>query len=242
MGQRNYQSYRTDQQLQTRNIKMALKGLRLLKKDGRTQLSINKTIEATCQNAGDIQIIEEKSRKNDLKLILLLDVGGSMTVHSKQVEKLFTALHQLQHFKTFKAYYFHNIIYDHVYETSDLTLENALSLPDFYKKFSSETRIIILGDAAMSPFEYWQMNGALRHAYDYYGRSGQYPIQDQYSLSGEERLKEIIERFPHLYWLNPDPLEYWTSSTTKAVLKLIPMASLSVDGLNILAKTLSKSS
>lgn len=241
LGPRMFEAYRSDQQLQTRNMKVALKGLRLLKKQGRIQLSIPKSIEATCQNAGDIQIIEEKSRKNALKLVLLLDVGGSMTVHARQVEKLFSALHQLQHFKQFKAYYFHNIIYDHLYESSHLSLTNAIELTDFYARFNEETRIIILGDAAMSPFEYFQMNGALRHAYDFYGRSRDYPLNQDQSMTGEERLVELTKRYPHLHWLNPDPKDYWHSSTTQAIAKLVPMSALTIDGLNTIAKDLSRS-
>jgi uncharacterized protein len=242
LGPRSFQAYRTDQQLQTRNMKVALKGLRLLKKQGRAELSIPKSIAATCQNAGEIQIVEERSRKNALKLILLLDIGGSMTVHSQQVEKLFSALHQLQHFKSFKAYYFHNIIYDHVYEKSDLTLKNAIYLPDLYAKFNEETRVIILGDAAMSPFEYWQMSGALRHAYDFYGRARDYPLAQVSSFTGEQRLMEIKTRYPHLHWLNPDPIAYWDSSTTRAIKEIVPMSPLTIDGLHSIARNLSQAS
>jgi uncharacterized protein with von Willebrand factor type A (vWA) domain len=106
---RKFRPYRNDEVLDTRRIQVALKYLRILKKEGKAELHVPKTIQKTSDNGGDIEIIEEKSRKNNLKLVLLMDIGGSMTPHSQKVSHLFSAANKIQHFKEFYSFYFHNI-------------------------------------------------------------------------------------------------------------------------------------
>lgn len=241
LGERRYREYRTDEILHVRQIKLALKHLRLLKKTGPDEFSLEKTIEATCRQGGEIDIVHAKARKNHLKLILLLDVGGSMTPHSKRVAKLFSALHQLHHFKTFKTYYFHNIFYDHVYTGPELTLHHAIALDELPHKFDRDTRVVIVGDAAMAPYEYFQMNGVLRHAYDFYGRASSYPLE--HSLTGEQRLSFLVDNYPYLSWLNPEPKESWPYTTTiKAIQSRVKMEELTIAGLKKAARFLSGNS
>lgn len=243
MGERRFKEYRTDETLDLRNIKVALKGLRLLKKQGAPVFSLEKTIDQTCKRGGEIEIVEEATRKNTLKLLLFLDVGGSMTPYAQKVSKLFSALNQLNHFKEFKTFYFHNIFYDHVYTSPDLILSNAVLLQDLMKRYDSETRIIVLGDAAMAPFEYFQMSGLLRHAYDYYGRYHSYPLKEEESKTGEESLKKLSKVFSAIAWLNPDPKDSWKyTTTTQRINQLVPMYPLTIDGLNELALTLTRQS
>ena len=109
---RIFQDYRKDVVLDTRQIKVALKKLRKLEEIGKQdELNIDKTIDETAKNGGDIDLVFEKRRKNNVTLLLLMDVGGSMTPYAHLVNLLFSAANQLSHWKDFKYYYFHNCIH-----------------------------------------------------------------------------------------------------------------------------------
>ena len=115
--QRKFKNYRSDLVLDVRQIKVALRGLRQLGRIGpEDELDLEKTIDATAQNAGDIELRWRRSRINATKLLLLMDVGGSMIPYAQMCSRLFTAAHSVSHFKDFKYYYFHNCIYDNLYE------------------------------------------------------------------------------------------------------------------------------
>jgi uncharacterized protein len=232
IGERRYREYRSDEALSTRNIKLALKGLRQLKRQGPLEFDLKKTIEVTCKNAGEIELMTTHGRKNSLKVLLLLDVGGSMTPYARRVEQLFSAFHQLHHFKEFKSLYFHNIFYDHLYSGAALTLDRSVLITDIMRRYDRETRVFILGDAAMAPFEFFQMSGLLRHAYDYYGRHHGYPLTQEQSRTGQESLQKWLDHFPHTVWLNPDPKDSWAyTSTTAAIHEMTPMFPLTLHGL-----------
>lgn len=114
---RNFRNLRRDIKLDVRSIGVALRKLKLLTRDGRAdELDLDGTIEATGKNAGDLEIVMRAPRKNKVKLLLLMDVGGSMTPYSRLCSRLFTAAHQASHFKQFKSYYFHNCPYGVLYE------------------------------------------------------------------------------------------------------------------------------
>ncbi len=238
--QRNYQEYRNDTQLNVRQIKVALKSLREFKKLGRTEISIPKTLKKSCDNGGEIEIVMEQSRKNQIKLILLMDVGGSMTPYSKQVEQLFSAAHQLNHFKEFHFYYFHNIIYDFVYK--DARLYKAVSVDSLYKKLAKDTRVVYVGDAAMAPYEYYQMTQNSYNFYNYSlsGSDPQIPKEKRKFLTGEGRLTELKKRFPNSIWLNPEPTHLWNGITMEAIANTIPMYFLSLKGISDAVKKLIK--
>ncbi|MCX7998996.1 MAG: VWA containing CoxE family protein [Leptospiraceae bacterium] len=223
-AERKYREYRTDESLQVRQIKVALKKLKILKKQGRPIFSIEKTIEKTSQNGGDLEIGYTPPRKNHLKLMLLMDVGGSMTPHAQKVSKLFSAAHQLNHFKEFHYYYFHNIIYEHVYE--DALFTKKLDVMRLLQKIPSDTKVIFVGDAAMSPYELF---GYVRNYY--YQNS-------QNTRSGLETLELLRNHYPSSIWLNPDDPRYWGGTTCEAIADRIPMFFLSVDGLEKGIKTL----
>lgn len=225
-GRREFKEYRTDEILNIRQIKVALKKLRLLKESGRKELNIDKSIKATCQNAGEIEIIESKSRKNNLKLVLLMDIGGSMTPHSQRVSKLFSAAHQTNHFKEFKHYYFHNIFYDDLYHHASL---HPSEITDFSKlkfKHNADTRFIIVGDAYMAPYELFQMTGSMREFYYSFIKDNK-----KSNLTGIDRVELIKKHYDKTIWLNPEPKSLWSAPTIKAIKDIIPMYELSLDGI-----------
>lgn len=229
-GERKFKEYRTDETLNLRQMKMALKKLRRLSRRGRPQISIKKSIEQTCREGGEIQIVEESSRKNTLKVVLLMDVGGSMDIHSQRVGQLFSALHQMNHFKEFKSYYFHNIFYDHVYTSGHMIDENAVAIDDLYKRFDSETRLIIVGDAYMAPYELFYLNGEMRKYYDTFGRV-RHQYKKQVSPIAIDRVSELAAFFPHHIWLNPEGEDLWSEPTINAIREHFSMYRLTLEGL-----------
>lgn len=224
---RKFRPYRTDEVLDVRKIQLALKYLRVLKKEGRPELHIPKTIQKTSDNGGDIEIIEEKSRKNKLKLVLLMDIGGSMTPHSQKVSALFTAAHKIQHFKEFYSFYFHNIFTNEVFE--DPYLRKPYSLKKFFQKFRPDTRIIFVGDAWMAPYELFAPS---INPYSFRQYSNVRNLQgDDRRIIGIEALKEVKSKFPYSVWLNPEPERLWWETTIDAISDVVPMYFLSVDGI-----------
>jgi hypothetical protein len=147
---RIFSDYRKDIVLDTRQIKVALKRLKKLEEIGKfDELNIDKTIDMTAKNGGDIDIIFEKRRKNNVKLLLLMDVGGSMTPYAHLVNLLFSAANNMSHFKDFKHFYYHNCIYDKVYHNAQRNPEEATDFEDFIKKYNSKYKVVMVGDAAI---------------------------------------------------------------------------------------------
>ena len=226
IDERRFKDYRTDETLNVRQIKVALKKLRNLKKEGRLEFSIQRTIEKTCSNGGELELVHERSRKNDLKLLLLMDVGGSMSPHAERVSKFFSASHQLNHFKEFHYYYFHNIIYDSVF--TDASMSKKISVSKLTKKFRPDTKVIYVGDASMHPYELFNKTGM----FDYYGYGYLKNTKPDVKLkTGLDRLRDLTEYFPDSVWLNPDDRRYWHHETIEAIWDLVPMYFLSIDGL-----------
>lgn len=148
---RIFQDYRKDVVLDTRQIKVALKRLRKLEEIGKQdELNIDKTIDKTCRNGGDIEIVFDKRRKNEVRLILLMDVGGSMTPYAHLVNLLFSAANNMSHWKDFKYYYFHNCLYESLYFNAQRNPDEAIEFEEFLKKFSSKYKVVIVGDAAIT--------------------------------------------------------------------------------------------
>ncbi|EMN89831.1 hypothetical protein LEP1GSC043_3230 [Leptospira weilii str. Ecochallenge] len=222
--ERRYKEYRTDERLDVRQIKTALKKLRNLRKEGISEFHLPKTIDSTCRNAGDIQIEFERSRKNGLKVLLLMDTGGSMTSHAERVNKLFSASHQINHFKEFHYYYFHNIVYDAVYPKANM--RTPISLQRIFKKHSDDTKLILIGDAYMAPYE------LLDPAYGFHHSRFRMDFRlPENPESGLDSLKRIRRHFRDSIWLNPEPIKYWDAPTIREIGNQVPMYFLSLDGL-----------
>tara|TARA_B100001971_G_scaffold215185_1_gene259350 strand:+ start:19789 stop:20985 length:1197 start_codon:yes stop_codon:yes gene_type:complete len=232
-GERNFKDYRSDIVLNTRNIKIALKKVKELKKTGEEKIDIDKSIRKTIDNAGEIEIEFSRERKNNLKLILLMDVGGSMTPFSESVEKLFSSAHNLSHFKKFLPLYFHNIFYDKFYKDARLMSRESFSFEELKKKYPRDTRFIIVGDAYMAPYELFQMTGSMN---DFYRNFMGDPYQK--SVTGIESLKKLKKRYKNCVWLNPETPKLWNAPTIKAVRSIMPMYELTIDGLNKACKSL----
>ncbi|HEC57184.1 MAG TPA: VWA domain-containing protein [Candidatus Syntrophoarchaeum butanivorans] len=216
--QRRYQNLRSDLTLDVRQIKVALKRLRLLARSGpEDELDLEETIDATCKNAGEIELVFTKSRKNIIKLLLLIDVGGSMTPYAQLCSRLFSAANSLSHFKDFRYFYFHNCIYDHLY--TDMARRKKFGIREFFRTFDREYRVIIVGDAWMAPSELTNRYGAI----DY---------EDVSETPGIVRLREIREHFDHVVWLNPEKRDIWERKSIAMIREIFPMFELTLDGLD----------
>jgi len=222
--QRRFRNYRSDLTLDVRQIKMALRGLRELNRIGpEDELDLPKTIDATCKNAGDIELIWTRSRKNAVKLLLLMDVGGSMEPFAQLCSLLFSAAHSSSHFKDFQYYYFHNCVYDNLYR--DIERRDSVSTEHILRTLEPDYKVVLVGDARMAVEELTDRNGAIY----YYERN---------ISPGILWLKRVAEHFTHCIWLNPEAASYWNHPTVRMIGKLFPMYELTLDGLGQSVKKL----
>jgi uncharacterized protein with von Willebrand factor type A (vWA) domain len=222
--ERRFRNYRSDLVLDVRQIKMALKGLRQLSRIGpEDELDLERTIGATCKNAGEIEMVWARSRKNAVKLLLLMDVGGSMFPFARLCSQLFSAAHSSTHFKDFQYFYFHNCIYDNLYQ--DIERQEAVSTDHLLRILEPDYKVVLVGDARMAMPELTERYGAI-----YYYEHNEVP--------GLLRLKQIAEHFTHCVWINPTEPYYWNHSTVLVVEKLFPMFELTLDGLGQAVKKL----
>lgn len=215
--QRQFRNYRHDLTLDIRQIEVALKGLRQLNRIGpEDELDLDKTIDATCKNAGELEFIWRRDRKNAVKLLLLMDAGGSMDPFADLCSLLFSAAHSSSHFKDFQYYYFHNCIYDTVYK--DIERRDGMGTDHLLRTLEPDYKVILVGDAWMATSELIDMYGAIY----YYERNHK---------AGVVRLKQIADHFTHCVWLNPEPPRFWNHPTVLTIGKVFPMFELTIDGL-----------
>src|SRR6185369_1466652 len=133
--ERHFQDYRTDVRLDVRQLKVALRRLRQLTRRGNaTELDIDETVDETCKNAGEIELVFRAPRKNDVRLLLLMDVGGTMDPFYEPVSQLLTALHDERGLRAFEPYYFHNCIYDHIYTSALMRRADGIPTGDVLRK------------------------------------------------------------------------------------------------------------
>ncbi|MFC2065555.1 VWA domain-containing protein [Chloroflexota bacterium] len=223
-AERHFQNYRSDLTLDTRQIRVALRGLRQLTRIGEEdQLNLEETIQATADNAGELEFIWERSRRNAVKVLLLMDVGGSMEPYAQLCSQLFSAAHSSNHFKDLQYYYFHNCIYDNLYK--DIERYETVSTDHLLSILEQDYKVLLVGDARMAPYELAERWGAI----DYYERN---------EIPGIVRLQRIYEHFTHAVWLNPEEPRYWIHPTIRAVGKIFPMFPLTLDGLGEAVKKL----
>ncbi len=233
-ARRDYQGYRSDVILGVRKFEAALRVLRELTNlhDGvKDELDINGTIDATCRHAGRLELVWERSRKNNLKIALVMDSGGSMDMHINLCSRLFSAFKRSSHLKELKIYYFHNCIYDNIYVKPACIEEYAMLTYDFLHNLDSDYRLIIIGDASMAESELIAVNGAI----DWDNRNQE---------PGLVWLERLARHFRHAVWLNPIPAKGWNEQlnyrarSITMVRKLFPMFELSVIGLEQAVKRL----
>ncbi|TNE86761.1 MAG: VWA domain-containing protein [Deltaproteobacteria bacterium] len=213
--ERRWEGYRGDRTLDLRELKVVLRMLRSLAHDGPMELDIDGTIDRTCKNAGDIELVERRARRNRLKVVLLMDAGGSMAPHAERVERLFSAASQMKDtFKSFEAYAFHNCVYNWLYK--DIEQLDKVPTSEVLANLTPQHRLIFVGDASMAPYE-------LFSAYSW--------PSTQPSSAGIDWLRRMRERCPASIWLNPDPKRFWQHPTVSAIGRIFPMYELSVEGL-----------
>ena len=222
--ERRFRNYRNDLTLDVRQIKMALLGLRRLSRIGpEDELDLEETIDATSKNAGEIELVWTRSRKNAVKVLLLMDVGGSMEPFALLCSQLFSAAHSSSHFKDFQYFYFHNCIYDNLYR--DIERQEAISTDYLLRTMEPDYKLLLVGDARMSPWELMERYGAI----NYYERN---------EMPGIVWLKRIAEHFTHSVWVNPDNPRFWIHPTIQMIAKMFPMFELTLDGLGQAVKKL----
>lgn len=223
VGERKYRDFRDDKVLDNRQFQMALRKLRQFstKLDiPKTELDIDQTIDKTCNNGGCLQIVMEKPRKNAVKLLLLMDSGGTMIPYSTLLTELFQSVHKSNHYKDVKTYFFHNCIYSHLYNTPECENGDWIETEWMFRNLDSDYKVIVVGDAAMAPEELYSDSG------NYRGPNN--------GLSGEEWLLQLKRHYKKIVWLNPKMAPGhapWREAET-AIKAIFPMYKLTVDGLN----------
>lgn len=213
-GRRAFANYRSDQVLDTRQIGVALKKLRRFAREGATlEVDIDATIDATAREGGEITVVERPERISDLKVLLLMDAGGSMTPHNRLVSQLFTAGKETKTFKTFDHFYFHNCVYQSLYR--DYENYDRLPTAQVLRDLTPEHRLIFVGDASMASWELF---------------SAGYAFADE-QRSGLEWLQAFSHKCAAAVWLNPDPERFWNHPTVRAIGDQFRMYPLTLDGL-----------
>lgn len=222
---RNFRNYRDDMTLDTRSIKTVLSYIRQVVREGpKDSLDVEGTIDATCRNAGELEFIWERARKKRIKLMLLMDAGGTMVPHSELVSRLFSAAKDIV--KDLQFYYFHNCIYQEIY--TDIHQMKAVSTRKVLDQAGRNYKVILVGDAYMAPTELLNPNGAI----DYWYRNDR---------PGIEWLMDIRKRFRKTIWLNPEPSVWWSSvPSTQMIQRIFPMFELTLEGMRSGARALIK--
>jgi len=216
--ERKYRNYRGDITLDVRQIKMALRRLRHLNRIGpEDELDLDRTIDSTAKNAGDIDLKWMRSRKNAVKLLLLMDVGGSMEPFAETCGLLFSAANTSSHFKDLQFYYFHNCVYETLHRDIE-TKHEEMGTEYLLRTLEPDYKVVLVGDARMAPQELYEKWGAI-----YYNQRNETP--------GIVWLKRIADHFTHCVWLNPEGRAYWNHPTVSIISKLFPMYELNLDGI-----------
>ena len=191
--QRAYRDYDDTQELGTRNIKVALRRLRKFAREGHDlELDLPDTIRATAANAGYLDIKMVPERHNNVKVLLLMDVGGTMDEHVARVEELFSATKT--EFKHMEFYYFHNCVYDFMWKNNRRRYAEKFPTWDIIRKYNKDYKLIFVGDATMSPYEILQPGGSV----EYHNEE-----------AGLEWLARLTQAFPKFVWINPEPQGIW---------------------------------
>jgi len=215
--QRMFKEYRRDVVLDVRQIDVALRGLRKLGREGaQEELDLDETVDETCKNAGELEIVFRPPRRNRVKVLLLMDVGGSMDPHSELMSRLFTAASRSGRFAKFRSYYFHNCVYNSVYE--DAQLRKAVPVADLLAGSDRDEKLVMVGDALMHPGELLDPGGSMY-------------LYAQSRASGIEWLRRLAHHFRSSAWLNPEPERFWQGTTIEVIAAVFAMWPLTLDGL-----------
>ncbi|MEM7371556.1 MAG: VWA domain-containing protein [Bacteroidota bacterium] len=222
---RQYANLNDKMELNTRNIKMLLRRLRELTREGiADELDINGTIRSTSDNAGYLDIKMRPSRKNKIKVLLLLDIGGSMDDHVELCSRLFTAARH--EFKHLAYYYFHNCLYESVWKDNRRRFSERIPTWELINKYNKDYKLIFVGDAAMSPIEISHKGGSVEHWNE---------------EPGMLWLMRMKDHFPNLVWINPNPEYHWPYfKSTEVIRKFTDMRMfpMTLEGIQLAMKSL----
>ena len=225
--QRSYRDYDDTQELGTRNIKVALRRLRRFAREGSAEeLDLDGTIHKTAANAGFLDILMRPERHNNVKVLLLMDVGGTMDDHIARVEEMFAAAKA--EFKHLEFYYFHNCVYDFMWRNNKRRYAEKFETWDIIRKYNKDYKLIFIGDATMSPYEIVQPGGSVEYNNE---------------EAGAEWLQRLIHAFPKFAWINPEPQGVWEYRQSIAIVQQIVsnrMYPLTLKGLEDAMRMLSK--
>ena len=192
-AQREYRNLDDSVELGTRNIKLALRRLRQFAREGAAEeLDLDGTIASTARNAGWLDLKLRPERHNKVKVLLFLDVGGSMDDHVKICEELFSACRS--EFKHLEHFYFHNCVYEHVWKDSRRRHDESIPLWDVIHRYGEDYKLIFVGDASMSPWEIIHPGAAVEH---------------NNRETGAVWLRRLLDQFPSCVWLNPESERFW---------------------------------
>ncbi|WP_250658408.1 vWA domain-containing protein [Alkalimarinus coralli] len=210
-----------------RNIKMALRRLRKFARQGAVEeLDLDDTIRSTARNAGYLDIKMVPERHNTVKVLLFLDVGGSMDPHIRVCEELFSACRT--EFKHLEYFYFHNFIYESVWKSNVRRMSETTNTWDLVHKYTPDYKVIFVGDASMAPYEITQPGGSIEHWND---------------EAGAVWMQRVVEHFDKVIWLNPMPESYWGSGGSLGITQQLvqdKMYPLTIQGLEKGMKELTK--
>ena len=224
---REYRNLDDSVVLGTRNIKVALRRLRRFAREGvPDELDLDETISSTAKNGGYIDIQMRPERRNTVKVLLLLDAGGSMDDHVRTCEELFSATRA--EFKHLEHYYFHNCLYEGVWKNNLRRGNERIPTMDVLHTYGADYQVVIVGDAAMSPYEVTHRGGSVEHFND---------------EAGGVWLKRLADKFPRLAWLNPMPPRAWEYTySTQLIRELIDdrMYPMTLEGLETAMRELAK--
>lgn len=224
---REFKNLDDNVELGTRNIKVALRRLRRFARQGAAEeLDLDRTIAGTARNAGWLDLHMRPERHNAVKVLIFLDIGGSMDDHIRVCEELFSACRS--EFKHLEHFYFHNCVYDHVWKDNTRRGTERIPMFDLLHKYGNDYKLIFVGDATMSPHE------ILRP-----GASVEYNNKE----AGAVWLRRMTDTWPHAIWLNPEPEHYWPYRQSIGLIHELlggRMFPLTLDGLERGMRILSK--
>ena len=190
---REFRDFDDDVELGTRNLKVALRRLRRLVREGaEDELDLPGTIHATANNAGYLDLKMVAARENKVKVLLFLDVGGSMDRHIRRVEELFSAARS--EFKYLEHFYFHNCPYERVWKDNRRRHLQTVPTLDLLRTYGDDAKVIFVGDASMNPYEIVAPGGSVEH------------LNDE---AGSIWMRRLVRHWPRLIWLNPAPQGWW---------------------------------
>ncbi len=224
---RAFRDYDSERELGTRNIKVALRRLRRFAREGaEDELALDDTIRATASNAGWLDLKMRPERRNKTKVLMLMDVGGTMDDHIARAEELFSAAKA--EFKNMEFFYFHNCVYETLWKNNRRRHAERFATWDVLRKYPADTKLIFIGDATMSPYEILQPGGSVEYNNE---------------EAGAVWLQRFTHTFPKFVWLNPEPEGLWQYRQSIDVVRQLMsnrMFPVTLEGLERAMRMLSK--